>query len=255
MDDELPQSQRYSIRAVQRVCDIFDLIQEEPEGLTLRQLADGAKFPLSSTYRFLCTLLERRYVLKDPATGLFRIGPAFLPAQDDRLIALSDRLRPHMTRLRDQFEETVNLGVLVGCHVSYVEVVESPHSVRQAARVGDRDELHCTALGKVIGASLHADEVQAILQLEGLPRRTPRTITTEEDYGAELEKVRVQGYALDDCENDDDGRCVAVALRGVTPHAAISISAPASRFALDDVPEYAEALQATVQSFTERKSQ
>jgi IclR family acetate operon transcriptional repressor len=249
MDEELPRGRAYSIRAVQRVCDIFDLIQRAPDGVTLKQVAEEAEFPHSSTYRFLCTLVDRRYLIKDPASALYRVGPAFRPAQDGRLIALADRLRPRLVQLRDQFGETVNLGALVGYHVTYVHVVESPHSVRLAARVGDRDQLHCTALGKAIGASLHADHIRAIVVSEGLPRRTPRTITTDEQLRAELERVRARGYAVDDRENSDDGRCVAVALPGVTPHAAISISAPASRLSSEDVPRYAAALRAAVRSF------
>src|SRR5699024_5109119 len=134
----------YSIRAVQRVCDILDLIQEHPEGFSLTQVAKAASFPKSSAFRYLATLEERRYVQRDVLTGLFRIGSAFLPLQSQQLSVLADRARPNLERLRDRFEETLNLGMLDGNRVSYVEIVESRRSVRLAARPGDRDSLHCT---------------------------------------------------------------------------------------------------------------
>ncbi|WP_166355586.1 IclR family transcriptional regulator [Phytoactinopolyspora limicola] len=244
----MPRGRRrvYSIRAVHRVCDILDLVQERAGGFTLTQVAEATGFPKSSGYRYLATLIDHRYVIKDPESGFFRIGPAFLPTPDERLIALADRVRPFLSRLRDQVQETVNLGALDGGRVSYVEIFESPHCVRLAARPGDRDALHCSALGKAIGAQLSHDAVGKIIEVEGLPRHTPHTITTMVDYEAELAKIRKDGYALDNCESEIDGRCVAVALPDVVPPAAISISAPATRFPVEDVPEYAKALRETM---------
>ncbi|WP_129667720.1 IclR family transcriptional regulator [Phytoactinopolyspora endophytica] len=235
----------YSIRAVQRVCNILDLIQESPDSFSLNQVAEVTQLPKSSAYRYMATLESRRYIMRDPISGLFRIGPAFLPLQSRQLSVLADRVRPHLIRLRDEFRETFNLGILDGYRVSYVDIVESPHSVRLAARSGDRDQLHCTALGKAIASSLDEERVRAILAVEGMPRRTPATITDLTAYLGELENAREQGYAVDDCENETDGRCIAVPLSGIGLPAAISLSAPAIRLTMDDVPNAAQALADT----------
>ncbi|NEE01897.1 IclR family transcriptional regulator [Phytoactinopolyspora halotolerans] len=232
----------YSIRAVQRVCNILDLIQESPESFSLTQVAEVTALPKSSAYRYLATLESRRYVMRDPLSGTYRIGPAFLPLQSRQLTVLADRVRPHLMRLRDEFRETFNLGILDGYRVSYVEIVESPHSVRLAARPGDRDHLHCTALGKAIAAGLEEDRVKAILYAEGLPRRTPATITDLPAYLEDLARVRERGYAVDDTENEPDGRCVAVPLSDIGLPAAISISAPTTRLTSDGVANVAKAL-------------
>ncbi|MFC7618844.1 IclR family transcriptional regulator [Microlunatus sp. GCM10028923] len=238
-----PSTNAYSIRAVQRVCDILDLIQENPEGFTLTQVAERAAFPKSSAFRYLATLEERRYVRRDEPTGLFRIGAAFLPLQSQQLNVLADRARPQLNRLRDRFSETINLGILDRNRVSYIEIVESPKSVRLAARPGDRDPIHCTALGKAIASTLDLDRVKAILAAEGMPRRTRTTITSVRAYLSELDRIRELGYAIDDQENEDEGRCVAVPLPGIGLPASISLSAPASRFATDQVPAVAAELQ------------
>lgn len=232
----------YSIRAVQRVCDILDLIQENPEGFTLTQVAERAAFPKSSAFRYLATLEERRYVRRDDPTGLFRIGAAFLPLQSQQLSVLADRARPHLNQLRDRFSETINLGILDRNRVSYIEIVESPKSVRLAARPGDRDPIHSTALGKAIASTLDIERVKAILAAEGMPRRTPTTIVSVRAYLTELDRVRSLGYAIDDQENEDEGRCVAVPLAGIGLPASISLSAPASRFSADEIPAVAEEL-------------
>jgi IclR family transcriptional regulator, acetate operon repressor len=233
---------RYSIRSVQRVCDILDLLQESPEGIVLQQVAEVTGLPKSSAFRYLVTLESRRYVERADENR-FRLGLAFLPLQARQLDMLAQRARPHLERLRDEFEETINLGLLDGNRVIYLDIVESPRSVRLAARRGDRDKLHATALGKAIAAGLPAEQVQRILAAEGLPRLTPRTITDAKVYFAELDEVRERGYAVDDGENEPDGRCVAVPIRGIRMSAALSLSAPASRFPSDRVELVASALQ------------
>jgi IclR family acetate operon transcriptional repressor len=235
----------YSIRAVHRVCDILDLIQHHPDGFSLGQVVEVTALPKSSAFRYLVTLQERRYVRRDPVTGLFRIGPAFLPLRPQQLGLIAERARTYLRRLRDRFGETVNLGVLEGNRISYVEILESPRSVRLAARVGDRDPLHCTALGKAIASTLDPHQVRAILAAEGMPRRTATTITDLETYTAVLEETRQRGYAVDDRENEEEGRCVAVPLSALGLPASISLSAPASRFPMERVPEVAAALTET----------
>ncbi|MEN3284472.1 MAG: IclR family transcriptional regulator, acetate operon repressor [Solirubrobacteraceae bacterium] len=239
-----PAEGAYSIRAVQRVCDLLDLLQQEPEGATLVRAAEFTKLPKSSAFRYLATLEERRYVERDPETGAFRLGLALLPMQARQLDMLTRRARPHLERLQAEFEETANLGMLDGQRVIYLDMVESPHAMRLAARPGDRDALHATALGKALAAQLAVDQVRAILKADGMPKHTDRTITTQREYLAALETVRDVGYALDDGENEIGARCVAVALPATNLPLAISISAPAARLDHERVGTVAERLKA-----------
>src|SRR6188472_211643 len=101
----------YYIRAVQRVCDILDLLQDA-DGVALPDVAGVTGLPKSSAFRYLVTLESRRYVERDPATGDYRIGLALLPLQGRQFDLLARRLRPALEELRDRFGETVNLGLL-----------------------------------------------------------------------------------------------------------------------------------------------
>lgn len=231
----------YFVRAAQRVMDIFDVLTTSGDGASLADVAEATKLPKSSAFRYLTTLESRNYVEKDRDSGNYRIGRALLPTRGRQLELLAARAHPAMRELRDRFEETVNLGVLDGDRISYLEILESPKSMRLAARRGDRDPIHSTALGKAIAATLPEGTVTSILTGEGMPQLTSRTITDVDRYLLELIEVRERGYALDDRENEEDGRCIAIALHVELP-AAISISAPASRLPLDDVEEVAGAL-------------
>lgn len=238
----------YSIRAVQRVCDLLDALQQEPDGLSLVRAAEVTGLPKSSAFRYLATLEQRRYVERDEPTGGFRLGLAFLPLQARQLDVVTQRTRPHLEALQREFGETANLGLLDGGQVSYLDIVESPQAMRFAARRGDRDPLHSTALGKVLAAQLPPDQVRAIVKAEGMPRRTPATITSQRDLLAELERVRQAGYAVDDGENEVGARCVAVAVPGVSMPIAISVAGPAARLTEERVPAVAARMQDIAES-------
>jgi len=83
-----------------------------------------------------------------------------------------------------------------------------------------------------------------MLETEGMPAMTDSTCTNADDYFAELEQVRRVGFGLDDCENQDDGRCIAVAVEHMPIPCAVSISAPMRRFPKNRIPEFVELLRA-----------
>lgn len=223
------------MRAVNRVCDILDLLRLSTEGVSQTQVAMASGLPKSSALRYLATLEARNYIVRDPRTGLYSPGPVFGAPVPTKLGVLRQLAVPFMEKLRDEIQETVNLGVLDGDGVRYLQIAESPRAVRLAARYHERDLLHSTALGKAIAISLSEAHVQAILEKAGMPVFTDSTISTPEAYFAELAKVRRQQYGLDDAENILDGRCVAVPIDGLPFPAALSVSAPAERFSMEDV--------------------
>ena len=241
LDDAGSAPSPYSIRAVERVCDILDLAQRSPDGFSLTDVVESTALPKSSAFRYLATLESRRYVERDSAEGHFRIGAAFLPMRSRHLDMLAQRARPLLEALRDQFEETINLAMLDGNRVAYLEILESARSMRLSARKGDRDYLHCTAVGKAVATMLPVERIKASLVAEGMPARTAATITDAGRYLAEVELTRSRGFALDNGENEEDGRCLAVPLDGPVP-TALSLSAPSARFQLADVQQVAEAL-------------
>lgn len=234
----------YSVRAVERVCAILDLLQRSHSGVALGQVADATGLPKTSAFRYLWTLEQHRYIERDPVSGTFRLGTGILGMASRKLDILTDRAKVWLDEVRDELEETVNLGVLEGNQVVYVAVSESTRSVRLAARVGDRESIHSTALGKAMAADMPEEAVHRILGQQGMPRHTPNTLTDPEDYLEELNRVRRLNYAVDNGENEVDGRCVAVAIRNIPLNAAVSLSAPASRFPSSQVQEVAERLQA-----------
>src|SRR5207302_10015442 len=80
--------------------------------------------------------------------------------------------------------------------------------IRMDTWVGRRMRVHATSVGKALVAYIPHDRLEKILAERAMERRTPKTITTPSRLFKELEKVRTQGYAVDDEENNLGARCV-----------------------------------------------
>lgn len=240
----------YPLRAVDRVCDILDILANAPEGVSLTEVAEAAQLPKSSTFRYLTALEARRYVMRDASNGSFGLGLAFRPQNVRAMERLTTLAQPVLTKLRDQLGETINLGVLDGTAIVHTVVAESPQMMRLAARVGDRGHVHSTALGKAICATLPTDRVRSILAAAGMPAFTPSTIVDADSYLAELERVRADGYGLDEAENQAAGRCVSVVIPDIDIPAGLSMSAPADRFPPSTVASVATRLTKAARSLS-----
>ncbi len=222
----------YDVAVLQKALDLLEVLADRPN-LGLSELSEQTGASKASSYRVLSTLESRGFLVKDPVTRKYSPGP--------RLIAVSygviGRLdlvgiaRPSMEALHAEFHETVNLGVLVENRVLYVDMLESPRTLRTAARAGSKDPLHCTALGKAILSAMPADEARAILKTYRRLAPTSHTRTSLEDLSRELAVTRVRGYSIDNEENEIGSRCVGVALLGSSGEVAgaISVSGPAVR--------------------------
>lgn len=241
-----PGAAQYSLRAAERVCDILDLFAARGGSLSFGSLVTETGMPKGTMVRYLSVLEARNYVDRDADTLEYRLGTAALGLRSEATERLLEVAHPYLEALRDASGETVNLGLLSGRRISYVAIVESQRGVRLAAKPGDRDYIHCTALGKAVAAQMPEAWVRETVQAEGLPPRTDRTITTLELLLQELEQVRRQGWAMDDRENENDGRCIGVSIPSGPIPAAVSVSAPSSRLPLTGVPELTSRIRDTV---------
>lgn len=232
----------YSVRAVERVCDILSILGNASAPVGFTELASAAALPKPTAVRYLAVLEGRRFVHRDVESNRYTLGSAALGLRNGARERLLTAARPLLEQLRDDTGETVNLGVLDRASVTYLAIVESQRAVRLAAKPADRDLLHCTALGKALAARMPDDWVRAAIADAGMPARTRRSLTTFEALRRELAAVRRNGFAVDDRENEDDGRCVAVAIPDPTVRAAVSVSAPAARLPLTEVPAVAAKL-------------
>ena len=226
------ESKSAPVGVVTKVLRVLEALQASPTGLQLKDIALRTNINKSTAYRFLAHLESEGYLFRDDS-GAYIVGPklARLGSGSAYHATLRTVSRPVMQRLWVTTTETVNLGVISGLDVLYLDVLESSHSFRLVSQVGSRRPLHCTALGKAMLAFLSDNERESALSSLRLEKFTPRTITTIQKLERELKKVSQQGFAVDDEEAGFGSRCVGAPIFDQSGNvaAAISISGPNTR--------------------------
>ncbi len=200
-----------SSTAVTRALAILEAIAERSRGLTNSEISRGLQIPKSSASYILRTLERRGYVHRDRGNGKYRLGLKVLSLSRGALSGLDIRevALPALRQLVERIHLTVHLAILDQGEAVYIEKVEAPGFIRMDTWVGRRMAVHSTSVGKALVAYLPETEVEAIAQTRGFKRRTLKTITGRAKLLRELERVRAQGYAVDDEENNAGVRCVA----------------------------------------------
>jgi IclR family transcriptional regulator, acetate operon repressor len=235
-----------AVTAVERVLDILESFHASQKPLSLTDLAELASIPKSSCHAIVGTLSARGYLytLARPRalypTRKFYDLACAIHARDPFM----ERVLPMLERLRDSSRETVILGKRQGEQVIYLQVVESPQSIRYSARPGEFKPLHSSAIGKALIGSLKEAELRAFLQGRPLPAATPATLTDPQALLSDLLDSRRRGYFLTRGENVPDVWAVAAFLTVNAETLGVAVAGPRHRME-GNVTECAQLLLAT----------
>jgi IclR family pca regulon transcriptional regulator len=197
----------------------------------------------STTHRYVATLARLGYLQQDEATRRYRLGLRVLDLGFSALnsMELRDVAAPHLQELSDETGRTVNMAILDGAHIVYIERCRSASAGQReidlSLHVGSRLPAYCTSMGKVLLAHLADDAREGVLERTDFARRGPNTIMTQETLEKELVHIRCSGFALNDEELAYGLRSIAMPIRssngGVV--AAINLAAHRSMISLDDL--------------------
>ena len=211
----------YPLRAVDRVCDIIDLLAEHPAGITLSNLASALGLPKSSAFRYLAALEVRHYVDRTEDGISYRLGsPAAGTASGqpessrlDRMIAVAN---PLMSRLTTVDAPVCVLATLDGYGIRYLAVSALDPGDARVPRVDDRSMLHLTAAGKAVAAQLTDEAVLRMVNAAGMPQATSASLGSPTALLRELHRIRGEGFAMSDTERHAQVRGIAVPIGGQT---------------------------------------
>lgn len=241
---------KYSVPVVRST---FRILEElgRAELLGLSEITQRTGISKSTVFRILSTLQELGYVLRD-ADRIYRISPtlAQLAGEEAAGEALRRLALPYMLQLRDQYGETVNLGVRYFDKVTYLEVVPSEFALRLEEVRGASVPVHASALGKAILAFSPRSAVESLVRGRPLERITPNTICDPDEFLAELKRVNNAGLAFDRGEGSVLAICIGAPILDAQGNAlaALSISGPAQRFRpKKDSPVIASLLNVTTE--------
>lgn len=219
------------VKTVVRTLDVFEAFATARRPLSLSELARAIRVPVASCFAIARTLERRGYLYA------LRSRRGFYPTKrlldNARLIVahdpLAERLAPVLADLRDATGETVIFGKRVEDRAVYLDVLEGPHTVRYAARIGDFKPLHSSAIGKALLGALGDAEGCSLLGRLELARVTSATITSRRALAADLAAGRARGWYVTRGENVADVMAVAAPVAINDEMFAIAVAGPLPR--------------------------
>jgi IclR family transcriptional regulator, KDG regulon repressor len=235
----------YNITALQRGLRLLQLFSAAPNGFTAKEIGERSRLPVSTVHRFLANLESAGFLncngnVYHLGTACFAIGQAALAQLDIRRVSLR-----YLQELNRQTRETVHLTVRYGSSAVYVEKLDSTEQLRIFSRIGASVPLYCTAVGKVMLAYMPEEQRKQLLPQIDLKRFTPNTVGSLQELGAELQRIRKNGYGCDLEEHELHIRCVAAPIWDHTGsvHASLSITAPIVRMPVTRLRQLAPLIQ------------
>ncbi len=210
---------------------LLEYLASSARPVSLQEVTEAVKLPKPTAYRLLRVLQDRGYVSRPTGSRDYLIGArAALLAAVDPHSELKAHARPLLRRLHEELNETINLGVLSGTQVLYLDFIETTQQLRFIVSPGQSDPWYCTALGRAAASELDERDRDKLVAATRFQSLTPHTTKNRAELLRRIENVRTKGYAEEIEESVEGVCCLAVGLAPLGfPGAAISVAVPKQR--------------------------
>ena len=229
MDAPPPSTARDGLQVVERSATVLRAVAGHGGGPRLADLAEVVDLPKTTIHRVVNALAAEGLLRIDDG-GRIWLGPLLLSLSRAATGDLAAQVRPAVLALHRELDETVDVSVVDGGVVRFIDQVQSTQPLRAVSAVGASFPLHATANGKAVLAALPPGEAAAVLG-GPLVSLTPNTITDLATLRGELAEIAAVGVAFDREEHTLGISAAGVAVVGPTgPVLALSVPAPTERF-------------------------
>ncbi len=199
MDTSKTNQNGYRAPAVKKAFQILKLVSVSNKGLSLSEISKTLGYGKSSTFGLIQALLEDRLLNQDPVTKKIFLGPTpvELSLRSWNYLKINKKAQPLLDNLRDATGESVFLGARSNNRAHIIAAADTKKPLKISAPPGESIPLLAGAVGKVFLSLMSNEKIIEFIHANGLPRFTDQSITEETAYLSEIEKVRLNGYALD----------------------------------------------------------
>lgn len=219
-----------SLRKMAQVLDCFTRLHPS---LTVADISERTGLPRATVHRIVASLREVGMLDQDGRRQNYRLGLKMFHYGSSVLASLDTprRAHPHIARLQLVTGEVIHFHMFDGSQMVCVEREEMGNSRLTTLTTIEAAPTYCTSVGKAFLAFQDESLVRRIAAEEGLKRYTPNTITDLDELLEELARIREQGFAIDDEENEVGLRCIGAPVRDAAGRvfASVSVSGPAER--------------------------
>jgi DNA-binding IclR family transcriptional regulator len=246
--DEDDKQRGGGVQSLGRAFSILEEVARHREGIGLAELSKLVGLHNSTTFHLAKTLVSLGYLRQGKDTKRYRIGrPMFaLAASALDEIEMVNVATPVLEELSRETSESAHFAVRMGDSVIVIARTSGPGAFQLTDRVGVVRPAHCTALGKIILASLRPEQLKRFIDHAELKPSTPKSITDRSVLSREIAEVQRTGVAFDDGEFNPEVRCVAVPVIDFTGQVigALGISGPIWRLSNQALHASAQVVQA-----------
>ena len=216
------------VASVIRVFSILEFLAREGEA-PLSDISEATGLDASTAHRLLATLKKIGYVCQTTGRKYTFTSKLTLFVRPD--FQMRERARPFLAALAEETGETVNLGVLDGVDVLYLETVDGKNNTSTRLPIGQKMPAYCSALGKAILSGVPFDVTQELFSGTSFRRYTEFSLRNLDELWNDVETTRSRGYAFDRMESHLGLSCVGVPLRIGSGRVlgGISVSCPSTR--------------------------
>lgn len=243
----------FVVRALSRGLGILCLFDVDHREWTIDEMAAQTGLLRMTAYRMARTLESMAFLVRDPATNRYHLGPAtmamtYVLGDHSELV---DAARPFLESLAEETGESVTLAVEVDEVPVCVDIVNTARPFKRRTApgriIGDIASVH----GKVFAAFKPPAKRELILT-QPHPQLTPYTVTDPRALAEELDSIAREGVAL-----DIEGLYVGICAAGAPVRdqfgavaAAISVVGPTGRFGPAERDSCAEAVKVAAASLS-----
>ncbi|MCA3513677.1 MAG: IclR family transcriptional regulator [Rhodobacter sp.] len=206
---------RSGIQVIARAAAILRTLKDAPSGMSLGQIADRAELPRSTVQRIVQALQEERMVITSGSAGGVRLGPELHALAGAAHYNIVDQLRPLLQDLMEETGETVDLSVLRGGRMIFLDQVQGTHRLRAVSSAGEVFPVTSTANGRACLALMSESEARKMAENEwerlGQPSDWPalskvltkaRSHGLAEDHDDHTAGISALGFAFVDSVGD-----------------------------------------------------
>ncbi|MEA5084827.1 MAG: IclR family transcriptional regulator [Lachnospiraceae bacterium] len=244
-------SPKYPLHTLSNALDILNYIAQYPEsaGVTIATLSKNLKMSKSSIHRILDTLLSYGFVEKHGNTiinyrlswSAYKVGksvPKYHTLNSSNYISILEELSSFTGK-------TATLNIISDCSTIIMYKIDPNNSIPSQAFLGQHNPLYATASGKLFMLNFSIDEIRMYFKNVPIKKYTSNTILNYIDFLDELNDVKCNDYAFDNCEFSEDKVCIAMPVRDYTRKivATISISATPQETSTDELLIFAPKLR------------
>jgi DNA-binding IclR family transcriptional regulator len=235
-----PSPRPAGVPSLERALTVLECLAQSRKGYSVSELSRRFELPKSSVHLILRTFERRGYLYKQATGGRYRFGLKLVSLGRMALegVEIRDEAKPILARLVRATGLTAHMGILERNEVVIIERLESASPIRVVSFVGRRMHVHSTAVGKALAAYLPESDLLGHMGDGPLPRANERTTVVVAEFRRELDRVREQGFALNDEEDELGVRSVGAPIlnsEGVSV-ASISVVGTTGQIPLERVP-------------------